>query len=60
MRCGLCDFGFGEALSLLPLAFESASCFAFLRGGCVGIGAGGHDEKIMLYSDADGYLNSLG
>ena len=45
VRCGLCDFVLGEALGLLPLAFESASCFAFLRCGCVGIGAGRHDEQ---------------
>lgn len=31
-----------EALGLLPLFLESAGGFSFLRGGCVGVGAGGH------------------
>lgn len=52
-RCGLCDFVFGEALGLLPLAFEGARCFGLEGGGCVGIGAGGHCGGRLLLDDCD-------
>lgn len=31
-----------ETLGLLPLFLEGTGGFSFLRGGCVGVGAGGH------------------
>lgn len=41
-RRGLCDFVLGEALGLLPLAFEGSRGFGLERGGGVGVGSGGH------------------
>lgn len=39
---GLCDSVAGQALGLLPLAFEGARGLGLEGGGGVGVGAGGH------------------
>lgn len=41
-RGGLCDFVLGQALTLLPSAFECARCFGLEGGGGVWVGAGRH------------------
>lgn len=46
-RCGFRDLVSGEALILLPLAFEGARCFRFQGGGGVGIGSGGHCGRYL-------------